>query len=301
MKRILIIGSAEQFESARQPVEDLKAFAQQAAVGTTADITYVPLDHLVHVLDGESVQVYIADTEEDIASFDFIWLRGRFVPTMNDIGLISEYLQRKAANFANKSYAYRGSYGKLAQMHTLAAIGLPYPKTVHATGERAGKAFTKHLSFPMIVKNNHGGHGDKNYLVADSQALEQILKDDADTAFVAQQFIPNDADYRILVAGNKQLIIKRQGSPDSHLNNTSKGATATLVPEADFPADVLAEAHTFSNAMNYEMSGVDVMFSSETGKHYFLEANSQPQIISGAFIEEKRVLFTEYLEGKLAN
>lgn len=300
MKRILIIGSAEQFESTRQPAEDLRIFAQQAAA-ETAMVSYVSLDHLVHVLDGKSLQVYIAETGEDIAAFDFIWLRGRFVPTMNDIALVGEYLERKAANYANESYAYRGPYGKLAQMHALAAIGLPYPKTVHATGERAAGAFTKHLSFPMIVKNNHGGHGDKNYLVADRQSLERILKDDADTAFVAQEFIPNDADYRILVAGGKQLIIKRQGSPNSHLNNTSKGAIATLVPEADFPADVLAEARTFAHAMHYEISGVDVMFSSETGTHYFLEANSQPQIISGAFIDKKNALLAEYLKEKLAS
>lgn len=303
MKRILIIGTAKQYEASRQSFDDLVAFCREAlGVGELdADITIAPLDDLIHVLDGPQVSITIAETGQDIADFDFVWLRGRFVPIMNEISLIGEYLERRGVSFANHSYAHRSAYGKHAQMHLLASLDLPYPKTVFALGEHAAQAFTQNLDFPMIVKSNHGSHGNHNYLVKSETDLHDIMQASPQVAFVAQEYLPNDADFRVLLAGEKQLIIRRQGAADSHLNNTSQGATATLVPEADFPAEVISQARQFAAALHYDITGVDVLFASTTGKHYFLEANSQPQIISGAFVDEKRQLLADYFAKKLAD
>lgn len=302
MKRILIIGTVSGMESKRQPVDELVAFCKEAAssFGGEVAVEFSALDDLVHVLDGSDTHVFRAGTDEDIASFDFIWLRGRYVPVMNEIAVIGEYLKDRGANFDNRSYAYRGAYGKAAQMHRLAALGLPYPKTVFAVGKHAQAAFVANLPFPMVVKNNHGSHGEKNYLVEDETQLTGVLQAHPEVAFVAQEFIPNESDFRLLLIGEGKLIIERTGTPGSHLNNTSQGGRAKLVPADAFPAEVVAEARRFAAALHYEISGVDVLFSSESGQHYFLEANSQPQIISGAFVEQKQQLLARYLNGKLA-
>lgn len=303
MKQVLVIGTVSRMEAKRQPVDDLLAFCRQAVGSLDEEVSvyFSALDDLVHVLDGPDTHIVIAESGKDIADFDFVWLRGRYVPVMNEIALIGEYLERRGANFANHSYAHRSAYGKNAQMHLLASLSLPYPKTVYATGKYAQVAFMDNLPFPMIVKNNHGSHGEKNYLVKDADELKDILGEHPGVAFVAQEFIPNNSDYRILIVGGQQLIIERTGSNGSHLNNTSQGGSAVLIAEADFPAEVIAEARKFARALHYEMSGVDVLFSSKTGKHYFLEANSQPQIISGAFVEEKQRLLSDYLAAKLAD
>ncbi|MCA9325136.1 ATP-grasp domain-containing protein [Candidatus Saccharibacteria bacterium] len=303
MKQVLIITTAREFETGRQPVIDLQKFSKDA-LGLTnlnAEVSIAALDELIHVIDATEHRIYIASTNRDVAEFDFVWLRGRFVPIMNEIAIVAEYLQRKEVKFANESYAHREAFGKCAQMHTLAHLNLPLPKTVYCFGEAAKTAFMKHLPFPMIVKNDHGGHGEKNYLVHSEAELEEILATNQDTKFVAQEFIPNDADFRILIAGQKQMIIRRQGSADSHLNNTSAGASASLVNEDDFDPAIVAEARKFAAALYYDMSGVDVMFHKETGNHYFLEANSQPQIISGAFVDKKQQLLADYLAEKLKN
>jgi len=286
----------------RQPLLDLVDFTNEALnnVGHDSVVTAVYLDELIHVYHGEEVHVRIATTGEDIADFDFVWLRGRFVPVMNDVALIAEYLEYKGVDYMNHSYAYRSAYGKNAQMFLLSRLGLPFPKTIFAAGEHAATAFMAGLSFPMIIKNNHGAHGEKNYLVDTEQKLHEILTSHPETNFVAQEYIPNDADFRVLIAGDEHLIIRRQGLPGSHLNNTSQGGSATLVSSKDFPAEIVAQARHFAAALHYEISGVDVLFSKDTGKHYFLEANSQPQIISGAFIYEKQALLGRYLASRLS-
>src|SRR4051794_20541021 len=103
MKRILIIGTLHKIETKRQPVDDLVAFAKEAANLNDADTTvsFSALDDLVHVLDGANTKIMLAESGEDIAAFDFIWLRGRFVLAMNDIAVIAEYLERKGASYAN--------------------------------------------------------------------------------------------------------------------------------------------------------------------------------------------------------
>jgi len=44
------------------------------------------------------------------------------------------------------------------------------------------------------------------------------------------------------------------------------------------------------------ISGVDVIVDKNTNKHYFLEVNSQPQLMSGAFVEEKAQLVADYFD-----
>ena len=147
----------------------------------------------------------------------------------------------------------------------------------------------------MVVKDKHGGHGNDNYFVQDSAELATILAKNPQIRFIAQEFIPNDRDYRILLAGSQALIIERRGQAGSHLNNTSQGGTATLIDPDDFPAELVEAARAYATWCQYEIAGVDVVMNVETGKYYFLEINSQPQIVTGAFVPEKQQLIGQYL------
>jgi glutathione synthase/RimK-type ligase-like ATP-grasp enzyme len=296
VKRILIIGSKRVDASTIEPLSAIADYVKRTVEAEANDIEvqHCQVDELVHVLDGPNATISVAQTGEALESFDFVWFRGKLAPSLNELGIVTQYLQRKNVRFANHSYADRAPFGKLAQMHMLSALDLPYPKTVSTIAEFMPAAIAREFTYPIILKAIHAGHGHSNYLVRDEQHLRELLAAEPDTVFVAQTYIANDGDYRLLIVGDQELIILRKGSEDSHLNNTSQGGAATLVSPVDFPASILADARKFAAACNYAIAGVDVMFGSQDGKPYFLEANSQPQLMSGAFTDEKAVLVKDF-------
>ncbi|MBC7581697.1 hypothetical protein H7097_02395 [Aeromicrobium sp.] len=296
MKKILVVGSKRADASTLEPLSMIAAYVQ-VTLGVSSDeiaVSHVHVDELVHVLDGPSRSIYIAETREPIESFNFVWFRGKLAPALNELAIICQYLAEKDVPYGNHSYGERAPFGKLAQMHSLAQLNLPYPKTVSTHANHLPAVIDREFEYPVILKAVHAGHGHSNYLVRDEAHLNELLAAEPATAFVAQTYIANDGDYRLLIVGDQQLVIHRKGSEGSHLNNTSQGGAATLVNIAEFPADVLADARRFADACSYAISGVDVMFGVEDGKPYFLEANSQPQLMTGAFTDEKAVLVREF-------
>ncbi|HWT55401.1 MAG TPA: hypothetical protein VN031_00005 [Candidatus Microsaccharimonas sp.] len=300
MKKFLVIGSKRADASTIEPLAMIAEYVQNTLDDPEYTVAHCQIDELVHVLDGGMTTVSVAASGKPLESFDFVWFRGKLAPALNELAIVARYLESKNVPYANRSYAQREPFGKLAQMHLLARLGLPYPKTVSAIAEYMPSAIERELAYPIILKAIHAGHGHSNYLVRDAAHLQELLDAEPDTVFVAQTYVPNDGDYRVLLIGDESLIILRQGLPDSHLNNTSQGGGATLVDQKDFPADILADCRTFAQACHYAIAGVDVMFGSEDGKPYFLEANSQPQLMSGAFTAEKAVLLKEFFLSQMA-
>jgi glutathione synthase/RimK-type ligase-like ATP-grasp enzyme len=140
-----------------------------------------------------------------------------------------------------------------------------------------------------------GSHGDSNYLIKDKDHAEKIIKEEPETEFVAQEYCPNDRDYRILIIGNKELIFERRGGVDTHLNNTSKGGLAKIA-EDDLPKDIVSKARQLALGYNLTLSGVDTMPKLDSDEYYFLEINFQPQIATGVLLDEKKLLITELLK-----
>jgi glutathione synthase/RimK-type ligase-like ATP-grasp enzyme len=300
MKQLLVIGSKRQDASIHEPLSGIADYVQRM-VGDDVVVSHVHVDELVHVLNGNETKVYIAKTMQLMDDFDFVWFRGKLNASLNDVAIVCRYLESKDIKFANPSYSTRAPYGKLAQMYQLARLNLPYPTTISATADFMAAIVKRQLKYPIILKAIHGSHGDNNYLVTDTEHLQELLAKQPAVPFIAQTYVPNQGDYRILIVGNEQLIILRRGSGESHLNNTSKGGNAILIDVADFPAEILKAAYTFAVDSNYDIAGVDVMFGSQDDRPYFLEINSQPQIMSGAFTSEKADLVARYFKQQLEN
>jgi len=153
---------------------------------------------------------------------------------------------------------------------------------------RAGERF--------IAKDIVGAKGKLNFLV-DTQGLEKVITDNPDIHFVCQRFIPNNGDYRVGVyAGESAFIIKRVGSGDSHLNNTSAGGRAEYIKPADLPLPLRKLAEDASAAAELQISGVDIIVDRETDIPYLLEVNQGSQIVTGAFTDENIALFNAALD-----
>ncbi|MDB5168907.1 MAG: hypothetical protein JWO41_263 [Candidatus Saccharibacteria bacterium] len=297
MKKLLIIGSPLELQESANP--GIAEFAGRAINSGEVAISYCRIDQIVYVVDNQAARMINGVTGEDISENDLVWLRGRLASSVNDVANIANYLKDKGVESRNSFYSGRRAVGKIAQMYLLARNNLPIARTVVAPHEYVTEYVEKFLTYPLILKDCYGSHGEQNYLVRGREQLAQILADNPGVRFMAQQFIKGTGDYRILFAGSEHLIIHRRGSDDTHLNNTSQGAKASLIPDNEFPQQIVADARAFADLQEYEIAGVDAIIDDETGQHYFLEINSQPQVESGAFVPEKEQLLGSYFRNLL--
>lgn len=259
-------------------------------------VTTCRMDEVVYVIGPGECNMYDHKNGTDLKDYDLVWFRGKLAPVITEAATIANYLRAHGVPVSNSFFAQRRGVGKINQMYVLATNNMPIPKTVSCANDLLPQYIEEHLQYPVILKDTHGAHGEQNYLVQNPDELVSILLQNSEFRFMAQEYIKGEGDYRILFAGEEYLIIKRLGAANTHLNNTSQGATATLIPHDEFSADIIAEARRFADLCEYEIAGVDVIISSATGDHYFLEINSQPQLATGAFLEEKKQLVGEYFK-----
>jgi glutathione synthase/RimK-type ligase-like ATP-grasp enzyme len=298
MKQILLLGSLSFQDGEHQAVVAMVTYVTTALTlaGEQVKVSHCYMDHLGFVIGNDQTIVVDLPNNKDIRSYDLVFFRGKLAQSMNAAGLVGRYLTEHHVPFTNSTYAASRTVGKLAQMYQLAHIQLPVPKTVSAGADYLPQCIEDHLSYPVIVKDEHGSHGRNNYLVKSKDQLLHILAQQPDVPFIAQEYIVSDGDYRVLLVGSHELIIRRQATGDTHLNNTSQGGTATRVDSDTFPTEIIEASRRFAADCQYEVAGVDVVIDSKTGKYYFLEINSQPQLASGAFVDEKRDLFGQYIK-----
>ncbi len=284
--KILIVGS-----HSAEPNEVIQMSEYAQLFGASFCCT----DELVFTVNTSSFEVFDGRNNCAVDSYDLAVFRGKLRTYSRTAYCLSKYLQLKQIKSLNDHLLHR-SLSKLAQAIDMHELGLPFPKTVASDNPRLLLEHTVvQFSFPFILKDTNGAHGKLNFLVNNKTELEDLLQANPDTAFVAQEYIPNNGDYRILIAGDDSLVIKRQSADGSHLNNTSQGGTASLVPSDEFPTRIIEQAHQLARKLRRDIAGVDVIQDSTTGELVFLEINSQPQLVTGAFTSEKRKLIQRYL------
>ncbi|MGB4759375.1 MAG: ATP-grasp domain-containing protein [Candidatus Saccharimonadales bacterium] len=297
MKKILIIGGRKIDETSRESSQSYLDFFTKAAPNVTVE--YVDFDDLVVTVAPDEFTVYNHRHESSFESYDAIYFRGRIRRDADLAYCISRFCAVKKIPFANDYSGYR-SPSKLSQAIRFYELGVPFLKTIYSLdGALLLKASEAALEYPFIIKDSYGTQGEDNFLVRDQRSAARAVHDNADIRFIAQEFFPNNCDYRVLCVGNDQLIIRRSASDGSHLNNTSQGAAATLVVVDDFPAAIIEQAHLVAKSLGMTIAGIDVLYNDKSSAFAFLEVNSQPQLYSGAFVEEKNALVGRYLAGLL--
>lgn len=220
-------------------------------------------------------EIYDHANNRALDSYGCVMFRGA-IPKLYVAAAISHYLHERGVAFLNDYRAYR-SANKLLQAIEFYKLKLPFPRTIFCTDRiRLLELMNRCLAYPMIVKATKGSRGQNNYLLQAPADSRKFMKRPAKIGFMAQTYIPNNSDFRILVVGSEVAIRNRAGRANSHLNNLSRGATIQSVPVGTLPKRIITQARQLAAATNLKIAGIDVLADAETGKHYFLEINAQP-------------------------
>lgn len=282
----------------------LLTFADAVTQSKTANVEMMitSMDRLEFSIKPEGVSIWDNFNKRDIADFDIVHLRNidKSVNLLDYARAITAYVQHRG-NKVVEEIDEGFAIGKLSQMTLFSLGALPTPQTVsswdHATLEKLALAT---FSFPMIVKANNAMKGSDNHLVNDAVELARVLNENPLTQYVIQEYVPNDGDYRVLFGGYSQppLVFKRLRIEGSHLSNTSKGGEPVFatIDELDHGYTIALEA---AKAVERTFTGIDIMRNQKTNEWVLLEANVNPALTMGAFLEEKTNLYSRMINEKL--
>jgi glutathione synthase/RimK-type ligase-like ATP-grasp enzyme len=250
------------------------------------------LEDLAFVFDGQELSVTDHQTGRNLREYDGVFLIGWFkLRKHEDVALaVACYMQAIGKKVLNSEARHNRSRSKLSQAVLCALHKIPQPSFAYiGDSTQLEQVVAKsNLRYPMIVKSTTGSRGRHNFLVDHEADLRAALAEMPTKAVIAQRFIANDGDYRLLVMGDTvRLIIHRQAQNDSHLNNTSQGGRGVVLPADSVDADMLADAVKIAHLLGREITGVDMIVERSSGQYFFLEANNMPQLSTGSVVDQK--------------
>jgi ribosomal protein S6--L-glutamate ligase/gamma-F420-2:alpha-L-glutamate ligase len=218
----------------------------------------------------------------------------------------AQYLKKRNVPFIDTTIMTFPGTSKLYQYMLLANHDITVPPSVFvATPHLQGaySLFAETLGTPFVLKDIYGSRGRENHLVSSEKDFAKVAKRlaEQEVSVIAQQFVDNDGDYRLLTFGRKiaLVIFRQRQDKKTHLNNTSQGGKATLVPVESLPVKLQQDSITAAKVLEREIAGVDMMQDKRSGTWYCLEVNEDPQIASGAFISDKAQAYATFLESEI--
>lgn len=297
MKKVYILSSAEE-NSTREVVREFTRILQQD-LGDVAEVETVHYKDLIYTV-GDTCSVVHKKTDSNLLEADLVYFKS-FARYREQAAALATLLAYSNVKFVCSELLHNISTTKLTEYMTLWTNGIRIPKTMYLDRSALVDSYEDlvvSLGDKIIVKATNGRIGKDNYLISSKDQLRVALETSTDVQFVCQEFIPNSYDLRVLIVGKQQpLIIKRQRTnQETHLNNTSQGAEATLVSVTADTAHDVELSFKAAEVMHREFAGVDIMHNDVTGESYVIEVNAGPQIATGAFVQEKRHMFAEMIK-----
>jgi glutathione synthase/RimK-type ligase-like ATP-grasp enzyme len=297
-KKILVLSSADSSDNRKINDEFVAGISQH--IGPDIKVSWSNFSEIgFHFKDDTIIPFWITDGQP-LDVYDFVYIKSYYRYTENAL-VLTEYFKQAGIKFVCSELDNSISFTKLSQYARLTRAQLPVPETVFIPYTHLGlnyRNIVAILDTPFIFKAIDAKGGGANYLIHSQMEYDKALEENQGQEFVSQKFIPNESDLRILVLGDAiELIIKRQRQDDStHLNNTSQGGGATLLPLEELDENSQIIARKAAKLLHREIAGVDLMFATDTGKPYILEVNASPQVASGAFTKEKIEKYSNFLQ-----
>ena len=295
--KLLLIGTQESAAKADDYydsyIDVFRHAISEAGIEGSIDFTY--LDDLA--LSAGDGKITASDTTSgnQLNAYDMIFIRGLGLrQRFDELRLISAYARENKIKLVNDYASFRDS-SKLGQAVTFHETGLPVASSVFVNRAVLAGKVTLPFEFPCIMKATFGAHGNDNYFVKSLEEVREIQAQSSGKRFVLQRFVKNEGDFRILIVGQDVTLIGRRAVEGSHLNNTSQGADAEIIAKETVNPEMIADAKKIAGHLGMTIAGVDAIIDTDSGEYFFLEVNSQPQIMSGAFLDVKASMLASLL------
>lgn len=231
-------------------------------------------DIVFEIIDG----VITVDIKgKDLKQYDYVWIQSGW-NTTHMAYLLHLYLKSQGIPH-NKTNSHNT---KLSDIFTLAYKNVLVPNTYFHNGLKVNceniNEIVQICKLPCIYKTSLGSLGNNVFLIDKEDEIAQTIKDNGKyNRYIFQQYIPNDFDYRVVIANGKSTsVCKRTRVKDKFRNNVALGASEDFIKIKDVPVDVIDIAIQSAKALKLKWAGVDVVTDKDTGENYILEVNRRP-------------------------
>lgn len=214
---------------------------------------------------------------KDLKQYDYVWIQSGWNTThmayLLHLYLKSQHIPHNRTNSHNT---------KLSDIFSLASKGVLVPNTYFHNGLKVSTENVSEIAnvckLPCIYKTSLGSLGCNVFLIDKEEDIKQTIKDNGKyNRYIFQQYIPNDFDYRVVIANGKSTsVCKRTRVTDKFRNNVALGASEEFIRVKDVPTEVIDIAIQSANALKLKWAGVDVVTDKDTGENYILEVNRRP-------------------------
>lgn len=247
----------------------------------SCDLRTGAFSDFAYIADGDASTIYHGKDGWDLADNDLVISRWEGTEAEQAISM-AYYLKQKEVRYMN-SYLLAPGIGKLACAFALTTQGVSMPRTFHATPDMTLDIFAEAppMEYPFVYKDDAGSRGRNNYLIQSHADLARTVEETRHLGMIAQEFVPNDGDYRVMVLdGHADIAIRRAGRKGTHLNNISQGAVPEIMSIDALDPEVVKDCERAAAILKLDVAGVDVGIDSRTGKHYLWEVNRTPDLAS---------------------
>jgi glutathione synthase/RimK-type ligase-like ATP-grasp enzyme len=257
------------------------------------EIDVVRYKELMMSADVEDVRLSVRSANRDVASYDFIYFLTR-TKDAELAAMVAAYAKQRGVTFADQAAQLLATDTKAHQALLLAARNISLPRTIYMHRDAWKTSFDEikeTLGLPFIFKDNNGLKGRNNFLIKSKKDFIEkcAFVHDNKLQMVAQTFIPNNGYYRIVVMGGLPVVAmyRKVQTTHSHLYDKQRTGPAKMIDLHELPGEAYHLALRASELLALDVAGVDVLQDKHTGLWYCLEVNNSPQLVGGAFVEEK--------------
>lgn len=301
VKRILVLGA---------PQKQVGDFFHEIAKLSKEKVTFDArsFNELLFKIDGTQTQVRELVGGRDISTYDLVHFKTHRKHYELAISA-AEYLDFHHINFFDRELAEHVAYDKLTEMMRLALAGLPVPLTYCGSPQALIAQVDEILAAvggPFICKEINSDRGRGNYMLHAKEELLEVLGSAGATEFyMVQEYLENDGYVRALVfSPDVAIMIGKRSVPSDnprkrHLNNPAGATNVYLINPDDEPDGVRELAVTAARLMRRQVAGVDLIYSKQHKMWYILEANTAPQIRTGAYPQQKAEAFAKFIDLQL--
>lgn len=275
----------------QKTIDRLKTIEEK--LGDKIKIEVAKYKDLAVNVNSKELSIRLMGSNRDLASYGFIFFLTR-TKDAELASIIASYAKRQGVSFSDQAAALLSTDTKIHQASLLSGKRIEIPTTLYMDIDNwfdAYSAVSKFVGRPFVFKDNSGLKGRNNFLIKNKQQFLDALSfaKEQGLQMVAQEFIPNDGYYRLVVMGSQVVLAmhRRVDTSKSHLYKKSRDGEATIIDLKELPIEVQDLAVRSARLLSLEIAGVDILQDKKTGVWYCLEVNNSPQLVGGAFVDQK--------------
>ncbi|MBO8190312.1 hypothetical protein ITI46_01060 [Streptomyces oryzae] len=273
-------------------------------LATGVEVVFRSIEELAIDIRPGGVRVRETVNGRDLADFGLVQVLAFQRPTATLLNAVADYLAARGVRAVN--VAGIGAPTRLFKYVRLGNRGLSIPSTVYLPPRLLLGAYhdlAAQLDLPFVLKAVTGGRGGRTSLVSSEAAfIEKLRGADRTRGFLAQELVPPDGSYFLLVlGGHVAFAVQYRSGGGGDLLAKSGWDDATVVDLQRLDPAAQGTAVQAAMSLGYDIAGVHLVRHWTTGQWCVLNVSPNPPIGSGGHTADKVSAYSAYLKRRLTD